>query len=45
MESKVSGLLHEALSSEAQTALFLPWIAQSFAPSLPLLTQINRRMS
>jgi argininosuccinate lyase len=42
MESKVSGLLHEALSSEAQTALFLPWIAQSFAPSLPLLTQINQ---
>ena len=42
MESKVSGLLHEALSSEAQTAIFLPWIAQSFAPSLPLLTQINQ---
>ncbi|HKR44626.1 MAG TPA: argininosuccinate lyase [Paraburkholderia sp.] len=42
MESRVSGLLHEALSSEAQTALFLPWIAQSFAPSLPLLTQINQ---
>ncbi len=42
MESKVSGLLHEALSREAQTAIFLPWIAQSFAPSLPLLTQINQ---
>jgi argininosuccinate lyase len=42
MESKVSGLLHEALSSEAQAAIFLPWIAQSFAPSLPLLTQINQ---
>lgn len=42
MESKVSGLLHEALSHEAQTAIFLPWIEQSFGPSLPLLTQINR---
>ncbi|QCP48689.1 argininosuccinate lyase [Trinickia violacea] len=42
MESKVSGLLHEALSSEAQTAIFLPWIEQSFGPSLPLLTQINQ---
>jgi len=42
MESKVSGLLHEALSREAQTAIFLPWIEQSFGPSLPLLTQINQ---
>ncbi|RKF45016.1 argininosuccinate lyase [Paraburkholderia fungorum] len=41
MESKVSGLLHEALSSEAQAAIFLPWIEQAFGPSLPLLTQIN----
>jgi hypothetical protein len=29
MESKVSGLLHEALSPEAQAAIFLPWIEQS----------------
>lgn len=42
MESKVSGLLHEALSSETQTAIFLPWIKQSFGPSLPLLTEINQ---
>lgn len=42
MESKVSGLLHEALSSEAQAAIFLPWIERSFGPSLPLLTQINQ---
>jgi argininosuccinate lyase len=42
MESKVSGLLHEALSREAQTAIFLPWIEQSFSASLPLLTQINQ---
>ncbi|RDV00380.1 argininosuccinate lyase [Trinickia dinghuensis] len=42
MESKVSGFLHEALSGEAQKAIFLPWIAQSFEPSLPLLTEINR---
>ena len=42
MQSKVSGLLHESLSSEAQTAIFLPWIEQSFGPSLPLLTQINQ---
>lgn len=42
MKSKVSGLLHEALSSEAQTAIFLPWIEQSFGPSLPLLTEINQ---
>jgi argininosuccinate lyase len=41
MQSKVSGLLHEPLSAEVQVALFLPWIEQSFAPALPLLTQIN----
>jgi argininosuccinate lyase len=42
MESKVSGLLHEGLSREAQAAIFLPWIEQSFRPSLPLLTEINQ---
>ena len=42
MESKVSGLLHESLSREAQTAIFLPWIEQSFGPSLPFLTEVNQ---
>lgn len=42
MESKVSGLLHEALSEEAQTAIFLPWIEQSIGPLLPLLTELNQ---
>ena len=42
MESKVSGLLHEALSEEAQKAIFLPWIEQSIGPLLPLLTELNQ---
>lgn len=39
--SKVSGLLHEALAPEAQSAIFVPWIKSGFAPLFPYLTDLN----
>jgi argininosuccinate lyase len=42
MQSSVGGLLHEPLSANAQSAIFVPWILASLAESIPLLTQANR---